>query len=99
MTASASVLWGTVFLAADLGLRDTNAYVLVFLRFLFASAIIGVIAALFDHRLGISHQLRRLSTWRLGFIESVGFLLQYVLFLTPTALILGRLNPLELNKV
>jgi drug/metabolite transporter (DMT)-like permease len=78
MTASASVLWGTVFVAADLGLRDTNAYVLVLLRFLFASAIIGAITGLFDHRLGISQQLKRLSIWGLGFIDSVGFLLQYV---------------------
>jgi len=77
LTASASALWGTVFVAADLGLRYTNPYVLVFLRFLFASAIIGLVAGLFDRRLGISGELRRSSTWLLGFIDSLGFLLQY----------------------
>jgi drug/metabolite transporter (DMT)-like permease len=78
LTASASILWGTVFAAADLGLRYTNAYVLVFVRFLLASAVILLIALLFDHRLGIAYQLRRKSTWLLGLIDAVGFLFQYV---------------------
>lgn len=96
MTASASVLWGTVFVAADFGLRYTNAYVLVFIRFVLASVFIGVIAGLFDHRLRISRELRRASTWLLGFIDSLGFLLQYAgqsLTNTSDATLLANLAP------
>jgi drug/metabolite transporter (DMT)-like permease len=77
MTASASILWGSVFVAADLGLRYTNAYVLVLVRFLFASAIVLVMTGLFGRRLGIIRQFRSGSIWLLGFIDAIGFMLQY----------------------
>ena len=77
LTASASVLWGTVFVAADVGLRYTNPYILVFIRFLLASAAIMVLIGLFDRRIGITVELRRATTWLLGMVDAVGFLLQY----------------------
>jgi len=77
LTASASLLWGTVFVAADVGLHYTNAYILVFVRFLVASGVIGVLALLFNRRLGITQQLRRTPVWLLGMIDAAGFLLQY----------------------
>ena len=78
LTVSASVLWGTVFVAADVGLRYTNAYVLVFCRFLLSSIVIVVLALLFDRRLGITREVRRRAVWLLGFVDAVGFLFQYV---------------------
>jgi drug/metabolite transporter (DMT)-like permease len=72
------VLWGTVFVAADVGLQYTNAYILVFIRFLLATAFIGVLVVLFDRRLGVTRELRRISIWLLGGIDAVGFLLQYL---------------------
>jgi drug/metabolite transporter (DMT)-like permease len=72
------VLWGTVFVAANIGLHYTNAYILVFIRFLFATAFIGILVVLFDRRLGVTRELRRGSIWLLGGIDAVGFLLQYV---------------------
>lgn len=67
-----------MFVAADVGLRYTNAYVLVFVRFLLASVVIGGLAVLFDRRLGVAQELRRTSTWLLGMVDAIGFLLQYV---------------------
>ena len=66
-----------MFVAADVGLHYTNAYILVFVRFLVASGVIGVLALLFNRRLGITQQLRRTSIWLLGMIDAGGFLLQY----------------------
>jgi len=77
MTACASLLWGTVFVAADIGLRYTDAFVLVFLRFGLASIVISVLALVFHGRLGIAHELKKGSIWFLGFVDTVGFLLQY----------------------
>jgi drug/metabolite transporter (DMT)-like permease len=64
--------------AADVGLRYTNAYVLVFCRFLLSSIVIVVLALLFDRRLGITREVRRRAVWLLGFVDAVGFLFQYV---------------------
>lgn len=50
----------------------------MFIRFLLASAVIGVLALLLDRRLGVTKELRRTSTWLLGIIDAGGFLLQYV---------------------
>ena len=78
LTASASVLWGTVFVAANIGLQYTNAYVLVFVRFLLATIAIAILATLFNRKLGLASELRKASIWLLGAIDAVGFLLQYV---------------------
>jgi len=95
-TALASVLWGTVFVAADIGLEYTNPYMLVFMRFLLASGIIAILAAGFDRRLGICRELRKGSIWLLGMIDAVGFLFQYVgqsLTNAPDATLLANLAP------
>jgi drug/metabolite transporter (DMT)-like permease len=96
-TALASVLWGTVFVAADIGLEYTNPYTLVFMRFLLASVVIAILAIGLDRRLGISKELRKGSIWLLGMIDAVGFLFQYVgqsLTNAPDATLLANLAPI-----
>jgi drug/metabolite transporter (DMT)-like permease len=95
-TALASVLWGTVFVASDIGLEYTNPYTLVFMRFLLASGVIAMIAVGFDKRLRIGRELRKGSIWLLGMIDAAGFLLQYVgqsLTNAPDATLLANLAP------
>ena len=96
LTALASILWGTVFVAANIGLEYTNPYTLVFIRFLLASAVIAMLAVGFNKKLGITRELRRTSVWMLGMIDAVGFLLQYMgqsLTNTPDATLLANLAP------
>ena len=78
LTACASILWGTVFVAADIGLQYANAFVLVFLRFSLASIVIGGLALLFDSKLGVAREFRKWSIWLLGFVDALGFLFQYI---------------------
>jgi drug/metabolite transporter (DMT)-like permease len=95
-TAFASVLWGTVFVAADIGLEYANPYTLVFMRFLLASVVIVFLAVAFDKRLGIGRELTKGSIRLLGMIDAVGFLFQYVgqsLTNAPDATLLANLAP------
>jgi drug/metabolite transporter (DMT)-like permease len=78
LTSFASVLWGTVFVASNIGLESTNPYTLVFMRFLLATAVIAVLVVVWDKRLGVTEELRKGSVWLLGVIDALGFLLQYV---------------------
>jgi probable blue pigment (indigoidine) exporter len=78
LTAAASVLWGTVFVAINVGLREANAYNLVFVRFLVASIAAGLLGSFFGRMRHIARELRRESTWMLGAIWAAGFILQYV---------------------
>jgi drug/metabolite transporter (DMT)-like permease len=90
------MLWGTVFVAANVGLQYTNAYILVFIRFLLATAAIAVLVILFNRRLGVTRELGRASIWLLGAVDAVGFLLQYVgqsLTNTSDATLLANLAP------
>lgn len=77
-TTIASVLWGTVFVAIGVGLKYTNPYNLVFLRFLTASIFALAFAFIFGKLRSLVVELRRGSTWVLGGIYALGFLLQYV---------------------
>lgn len=78
LTTIASILWGTAFAAVGVGLKYTNPYNLVFLRFLTAS----IFALLFALTLGklrlVVNGLRCGSTWVLGGVYAFGFLLQYL---------------------
>jgi len=78
LTALASVLWGTVFVAANIGLEYTNPYTLVFMRFLLASGVIVVLTIGFERKLRMRTELRKAPVWLLGVIDAVGFLLQYL---------------------
>jgi drug/metabolite transporter (DMT)-like permease len=78
LTTAASVLWGTIFVAVAVGLREANAYNLVFLRFLVASVVVGLFGSIFGKLGYIAGELRRKSTWLLGVIWAAGFILQYV---------------------
>jgi len=78
LTITASLLWGTTFVATGIGLHYTNPYNLVFLRFSAASAAIVVLAVLFNGRLNVRMELGRGATWVLGAIYALGYLFQYV---------------------
>lgn len=78
LTTAASVLWGTVFVAIGVGLREVSAYNLVFLRFLVASVVAGLLGFLLGKMRYMARELRRKSTWLMGAIWATGFILQYV---------------------
>ena len=78
LTAIASLLWGSTLVASAIGLRYTNPYNLVFLRFTAASAAIIIPTLLLNRKYDISHELGRATTWALAAIYASGFLLQYV---------------------
>jgi len=64
--------------ASQIGLRYTNPYNLVFMRFLISAAIILAIAIPFGSRLGIGKELMNRWTWGLGAVYAFGFLFQYM---------------------
>jgi drug/metabolite transporter (DMT)-like permease len=64
--------------AANIGLEYTNPYTLVFMRFLLASSVIGVLTLGFERKLKIRRELRKAPVWLLGLIDALGFLLQYI---------------------
>lgn len=78
LTTTASVLWGTVFIAIGVGLQYTNPYNLVFLRFAVASSVIVLVAIALRRVHSIASELSHRSTWFLGAIYALGFILQYV---------------------
>jgi drug/metabolite transporter (DMT)-like permease len=74
----ADLLWSTVFVASQIGLRYINPYSLVLIRFLIAAALILAIAVPFGSRLGIGKELMKWWIWGLGFVYALGFLFQYM---------------------
>lgn len=78
LVIAADLLWSTVFVASQIGLRYTNPYNLVFMRFLISAALIVAIALPFGARLGIKKKLAKWWTWGLGAVYAFGFLLQYM---------------------
>jgi drug/metabolite transporter (DMT)-like permease len=96
LTTIASVLWGSAFVATDVGLTYTNPYTLVFMRFLLASAVIALLTVGFDKWLRVTSELRKASVWLLGLVDALGFLLQYIgqsLTNTADATLLANLAP------
>jgi len=78
LTVIASLLWGTTLVASAIGLRYTNPYNLVFLRFTAASTAIIIPVLLLNRKYNIRPELCRATTWTLGAIYALGFLFQYV---------------------
>jgi drug/metabolite transporter (DMT)-like permease len=94
--AIASLLWGTTFVASQVGLQYANPYTLVFLRFATATVVIAVLAP-FGGRFGFKAEVMKSSTWLLGGIYSLGFLFQYVgqsLTSASEATLLSNLSPI-----
>jgi len=78
LVVAADLLWSTVFVASQIGLRYTNPYNLVFMRFLISAALILAIAVPFGSRIGIRKELTKWWTWGLGAVYAFGFLFQYM---------------------
>ena len=93
----ADLLWGTVFVASQVGLQYTNPYNLVFLRFFISSIIIGFVALIFNKRLRLVKELKKKWTWFFGAIYMFGFLFQYLgqdLTTVSEATLLANLAPI-----
>jgi drug/metabolite transporter (DMT)-like permease len=78
LTTASSLIWGTVFVSIGFGLSSLNPYVLVFMRFLVASIPIFFAIAFFEKRIGVLKELRKKSSWYLGIIYAISFLIQYI---------------------
>lgn len=75
LTVLAGVLWGTSFPAIKIGLKYTDAYMLVFWRFFLASAIMFIVLFVTKN---FSFKLARRRVWLLGILNGFAYLLQYV---------------------
>ena len=78
LTITANLIWGTMFVATGVGLRYTNPYNLVFLRFATASLLIVVIAIVTRRVVLLAKELASTMIWVLGGIYALGFVFQYV---------------------
>jgi drug/metabolite transporter (DMT)-like permease len=78
LTSSASILWGTTFVATGIGLQYTNPYNLLFLRFLAASIAIIPLAIVLKGRVNLRMELSRGPIWALGGVDALGFTFQYL---------------------
>ena len=77
LTAGASIIWGTSFVATSVGLEYSNPYVLLFERFFVASiAILGL--GVFVRSARVWEELRRPRTWGIGVVYCAAFLLQFL---------------------
>ncbi len=102
LTTIASLLWGTTFIASQVGFQYTNPYNLVFLRFATAAVVIVIFALLFDNKVGLKRELGKKSTWLVGGVYASGFLLQFVgqdLTTASEATLLSNLAPILVPTV
>lgn len=102
LTTIASLLWGTTFIASQTGFQYTNPYNLVFLRFATAAVVIVIFALPFDNKVGLKRELRKKSTWLVGGVYALGFLLQFVgqdLTTASEATLLSNLAPILVPTV
>ncbi len=77
LTVGASLIWGTSFVAASVGLQYSNPYVLLFERFSFASAAILALG-IFVRSARVWPELLRPQTWILAAVYAAAFLLQFL---------------------
>jgi len=92
----ANILWGTVFVASQVGLEFTNPYNVAFLRF-FAAAVPIALFGIISRDKGILKWLKSGWIWLFGFVYAVGVITQYVgqaLTSTPEATLLSNLSPI-----
>jgi drug/metabolite transporter (DMT)-like permease len=96
------LLWGTTFIASQVGFQYTNPYNLVFLRFATAAVVIVIFALPFDNKVGLKRELGKKSTWLVGGVYASGFLLQFVgqdLTTASEATLLSNLAPILVPTV
>jgi drug/metabolite transporter (DMT)-like permease len=77
LTAGASIIWGTSFVATSVGLEYSNPYVLLFERFFIASIAILALG-IFVRSARVWAELRRPRTWGIGGVYAAAFLLQFL---------------------
>jgi len=97
LVISADALWGTVFVASQVGLQYTNPYNVAFLRFFIATLAIVALMPFAERRLGIIGELRKKWIWIFGLLYAIGFIFQYVgqaLTSAPEATLLTNLSPI-----
>jgi drug/metabolite transporter (DMT)-like permease len=77
LTILAGVLWGTSFPVIKIGLNYVDSYMFVFLRFLFASALMFLIMLL-TRKLSFPKKGQKKLIVFLGLANGIGYLLQYI---------------------
>lgn len=77
LTTGAGVIWGTSFVAITVGLHYANPYLLLFERFLLASAAVLVIG-LFHKSARVWHEFRKPWIWGVGVVYTLAFLSQFI---------------------
>jgi len=78
LVVAADLLWSTVFVASQVSLEHINPYNLVYMRFLFSSVPIAIVAVLYRQHLGLRRELSNRWIWVLGAVYAMGFLFQYM---------------------
>ncbi len=76
LTVLSSILWGTSFIFIEFGLRFTDPYTLLFLRFALASAFVIPISVI-SQRFALLKELKKPGIWILGAAWTVGFIFQF----------------------
>ena len=77
LTTSAGIIWGTSFVAITIGLHYADPYLLLFERFLVASAAVLVIG-IFHKNARVWKELRKPWVWGVGLVYTLAFLSQFV---------------------
>ncbi|MDG6990265.1 MAG: DMT family transporter [Nitrososphaerota archaeon] len=77
LTTGAGVIWGTSFVAITVGLHYADPYLLLFERFLVASAAVFVFGA-FRKTATVWRELRKPLVWGVGVVYTLAFLSQFV---------------------
>jgi len=97
LTIAASLLWGTTFVASQVGFQYANPFNLVFLRFGTAATAIIFLSFVFARKISLKQELLKKSTWMVGGIYALGFLFQFVgqdLTTASEATLLSNLSPI-----
>jgi drug/metabolite transporter (DMT)-like permease len=93
----ADIIWGTVFVASQVGLEYTNPFNVAFLRFFIATLAIVALMPFAEKRLDVIGELRKKWTWLFGLLYAIGFIFQYLgqaLTSAPEATLLTNLSPI-----
>jgi drug/metabolite transporter (DMT)-like permease len=77
LTVGASLIWGTSFVAISVGLQYSNPYILLFERFLVASAAILALGV-FVKPARVWPELRKPGMWALSTVYAAAFLLNFL---------------------
>ena len=78
LTLGASLLWSTSFAATSIGLRYTDPYTLVFLRFAVAGAALGAFLLFSTRAPAVKIILAQPKVWILAAVYAAAFVFQYL---------------------